>query len=832
MNFKTTYWLFGILLVLVLGIALRLTFGGKSAAGGSYLLGGEGERPTAEQINTLEIEPKEPAGPKWVFVRRGPGEWRLAEPVPARVQSSTIDGIVDSLCRATRDTKNLPKNLADAGLAPPSLVITLKQGAERSWQVNVGNVAFGSPARTFVTTGAAPKDLVALSRNTLDVLLNSNNTGGGKAAEMLRPLDDFRDRDLLSPGLSPQTAQAVTLEGGGKSVVLKRASEGRWRFEKPDGFGDADPTGDNTDPQLDKKPPTGVEPLLTAVTSLKVADNAFIDHPGPAAQYGLDPTQPTDGIRIEVQREGAPPEVLRIGKKVEKKPDDKGPDRVYAQLQGEPTVVEVGADTVALLRQLLDQPAVLRDRGLIRAASGSIDALDVRLGEQPPLELGKGGSPVGWQIYDSSGTAKKANSLQVQQLLDALTQPQAVKSFPPPGTADAAMGLDKPAVTLSLWVNGLQAEEPPKEGAPPAPAKRKLKEPTKPTFRLLIGNPVGEDRYARRVAADNSTSDLLLPKALVEKAIGHRTTTQELRLDYVDPTLPSFTLDTAAKLTIVRGAETVEIDREKRPEGDAWVIKQPTDQAGLADANKVTPVLLTLASLRPARLISEDAPDPLLEDWGLKAKPGGPPAPRVRATVKLADGKERVYLFGNDAEDKANVYAKLGDSPTVFVVGQAVLTPLQTAEWKDPTIFHFDRNAVASVTFRGEPNVVANGTVTLDRQGENQYTVKGGGYEVDGPRVEGVLRSLETVRSASVVSRKNEVKPEYKLDLPAGALEIEIVLKGQEKDPIKLTVGGPVPPGGATFYAISNKAANEIFQVDRGPFAPLKDKTIYFKKGA
>ena len=74
---------------------------------------------------------------------------------------------------------------------------------------------------------------------------------------------------------------------------------------------------------------------------------------------------------------------------------------------------------------------------------------------------------------------------------------------------------------------------------------------------------------------------------------------------------------------------------------------------------------------------------------------------------------------------------------------------------------------------------------------------------------------------------KGPVKPEYKLDVKDGALEVVLFVDG-EKEPIALTIGGPSGTDG--FYARSNKVPGDVFVLPKGLFEPAKSRPAYFQK--
>src|SRR5262245_4392735 len=117
MNFKTTYILFGVLLVLlaVFGVTqlagLRNT-GDKSA---SVLPSAQKAKVQARDIESVEIDRQRPKAEKLVFYKDDAG-WHLKEP-NVRVDSYPVERLIDQVLRARVDEKaDVPDSLAAAGL--------------------------------------------------------------------------------------------------------------------------------------------------------------------------------------------------------------------------------------------------------------------------------------------------------------------------------------------------------------------------------------------------------------------------------------------------------------------------------------------------------------------------------------------------------------------------------------------------------------------------------------------------------------------------------------------------------------------------------------------
>ncbi|HZT36107.1 MAG TPA: DUF4340 domain-containing protein, partial [Nitrososphaera sp.] len=340
----------------------------------------------------------------------------------------------------------------------------------------------------------------------------------------------------------------------------------------------------------------------------------------------------------------------------------------------------------------------------------------------------------------------------------------------------------------------------------------------KPTVRLVFGKKDKDVVYVRREVG-NETTRLAVPATLLDKV-------SEGKLAYLERKLPSFTTALVTRVLLQRGNDVYEIEKPKDDKALTWKVKQPKDLAGRnADNAKVDHLLNELRDLQAEKLVAEKATDNEMERYGLKT-------PAVKATVSERQSeketKDEVYLFGKETDDKAGVYAKQGDRDLVFVVRKNVLDALK-ADLQDTKIFTFDIAKVKGLKLQGWQDIIGSPFILdLDRQSSQTWTVKAPpDFKLNTSQVESFLAALANIRAERFLGHQAGVKPEYKLDLKDGALEVAIVVEG-EKEPYNLTIGGA--SGGDGLYAKSNKFPNEVFILPKGPFEGPKSKPAYFKK--
>jgi hypothetical protein len=851
MNFKTTYILFGVLAAVLVVFGVTQLLGLQSPKDKSvYVLPTlhDKRKPIrSEDIGTVEIartNPKEDL----VFYRTDQG-WKLREP-SVRIDDYKVNQLVQQVIDAKKEDKaNVTENLKEIGLETPKTVVTLTQkGGDREWKLNLGeeSVTGGSDKVLYVTSSDRPGQPLAVRRSGLD--------------NLFKKVNDFRSKNLLAEN-SFDIVSAKLQEPKHDLVDLEKGSDGKWRFDKP-ALGEADFEGEapsaaaGTEQKI-----TGVRELLQAIVDVRVdSDDDFgASNASDTDLAEKDLEKGKEHLRIEVKRQPASfgteekkpaiQDALLIGKKA----DDKG-EKLYARLEGEKNIVKVPAKKVEAITKVVENPSVLRNRDLTQVDSAKVDAIDVRPNERELVKLRKTGQPADWKLFES-GKLQEADSSAVQGLLSALTVKRQVKDFPESSKSDAELGLDKPSAVVSLWVEGLKKEEKKendkdKDEKKDEKAKDEKKEPSKeskakdekkdgqkeqakkeekkdlepslkdekPTVKLSFGKKDKDVVYVRREVGSESTR-LAVPASLLDKVM-------EGKLAYLSHKLPSFGFNSeVSKIVIARGGQTYEIDKagdEKAPA--VWKLKQPADLAGrTADSGKVDRLLSDLRDLQAVKLIAEKASDNELERYGLKS-------PAIRATVTITKPDKQTedynYLFGKETEDKVNVYAKQGSRDMVFLVAKSVLEPLQS-DWQDATVFQIELPKVKGLKLIGWQDLAGVPfTLDLERKSAQDWLVKApADFKLNVPQAESLLTSLAQLKAVRFLG-KGVPKPEQKLDLKDGALEIVLTLEG-EKAPYTLTIGGP--SGQEGYYARSNKLPDEIFIVPKGNFEQVKEKPAYFK---
>lgn len=862
MNFKTTYFLFAILIV-VLGIFAFALFQGPSPTDSSaWVLPGvhnEANPLPERDVDRVEIERERPDDQKGklVFVREG-NVWKITEPREYRADRFAVEDLIRQVHDARRETNtDVTNNPSQYGLQPPAAVITLQKTTEPQRQVtlNIGDVSPGeASAVIYVTSSDRPNEVMAVKKSLL--------------SKTLAALVDFRSRELLSPATGDIQEFALSQRSKDKTVKgpveLKKSGEERWVYVKP-AYGDAQDKGAN--PAGNDKPPDNVEAILTDISNLKVENTKdFIkDDAADLDKYNLDPVK-NDVVRIEIERT----ESIDTDEKGEKKRESKKiallvgigekigekKDQYYAYLDDSQhnDIVAISANSVARLLKLLDTPEALRDRNLF--AFGGLrkpDAINIqngygllefrRSGAASPPFPGAPPPQETWTLWrgDKSYTVDAA---VMQTLITTLTAPNQVEGFVDDPARKRELVPDKPDAVVRIWADSLSAEDKKEEKKDEKKDGKKdekkdekkdkkpqPKDKDKPAFTLSFGR-LQENKAAveRKRGDEKITTVVLIPSRVRDLVF-------EGPLAYLDKQLPPFNanrfnaVQDVTKLTLTRDGTTYEITRENKPDAP-WKIDKPSDFAGrTADRTAMESILRDLNNLRAVKIETDKVPDAAkLAEWGLDK-------PRLKAVVTLTqDNKPKTFDFdfGKETSDKSGVYLRTSLQDMIVVAGNNVVNDLRR-ELQDPTVLHFDVSKVQEVKLTGwialQKQLGSNAPLTRTfkraKDGSNWEAEPKDSFKLDKSRLDEFLKSISDLKAVRFVAHKANPSAEQELDVKNGALLIELTVAG-DKEPRKLTLTVGKEDGTNGYFAISNQLLGDIFDVRKELFDKVKEKPAYF----
>lgn len=400
MSFRSTYILFGILILELIAFGLHQVFSPRPGEE-LYVLPelhradarARGNSPDAKEgiakdIDRVEID--HAGGEKIVFTRNKDKHWVMSEPYSTAIEDDTaVNAVIANLISARKEEKAevRGKSLSDVGLDPPKMKVTLTKDDGKQWTLNLGNRdELRGQGLIYVTSSELPKDIMAIRTNNLESLSRSyqikrmgTDERGKPREEMVnqsrwKTTKDFRSKELVTP--SAMTLQSVDLNDGKHDLALEREGDlTRWKFTKPDyGPAEYDPADPHAPPALTGAPQvTSVRQLLNTLEGLKVAydpdnpdkkeDDFVAENVKDLAKYGLEKGKPAY-IRIGFKRgQGGSllgpdlkqepiKDALLIGKEVEEKSAAK------------PLAPDVGATVVGLGASLQGQGLLLATAAL------------------------------------------------------------------------------------------------------------------------------------------------------------------------------------------------------------------------------------------------------------------------------------------------------------------------------------------------------------------------------------------------------------------------------------------------------------------------------------
>lgn len=778
MNFKTTYALFGVLVVLLGTLAYVLVSGPKDDGGADRLfpsLHADDAPVKPDDITRVEIE-KAAGGGKLTFERVDKDKWKLVEPRELAAESGRVSNLVESLHEARVVTEDSPiGTLAKAGLDKPTHTITL-HGKDKKWTLDVGTVipGTGEDMVAYVKSSDHKGKPLAIRKRQVEAALEG--------------LNYFRGKDLLGEKTADVTG-IVVAEGKKPPVELKKEKD-RWLLVKPP-YGSVDASD-----------------LVSRLGDLRVdhrseKETDFVaDGVEDLAKYHLDPAK-ADVLRITVTRgDGkdakATTAVIGISKEVE------GKKKYYAAVEEGKTrdVVQVNADSVKPFVELVADPGKHRYKGLALDTTRQPDAVDVTNG-YGTLEFRRADNLKPWELY-RDGKANAVDEMDVQALVTALMKKDVVTGF-----ADAASkekyGLTaKNLPTVKLYADSLDKPDEKAGGKPP------YKKDAKPLAELRFGS-TERDQVAVERVWDGESAVVLVPVALLDLV-------RKGPLAYLDKSMPKFNSSPRAdqdvtKVEITQGGETTEVARAT--EKDPWKFTKPARLAGKpASGGTIGNLLDDLNSLRADELAAEK---PDANDLASKYDLAKPP---VRVVVTISkDKKDTPHTFDLGKSTDRGVYLKRGDRDIVYQVNPKILADLKQ-ELRDKGVFTFDPDKVTSVTVKGWKNILGHvHTIAAEKKDGKWVAKTPAGLNLDADKVAALVREIRNIQVDKFVTFGKGP------DVEADGLEVELGLP--EKQTVTLVVGAA---DGAGFIAKSNQLKDEFFVMPRGSFEEVKKAPVYFTK--
>lgn len=562
----------------------------------------------------------------WVFERTkddddGLGDWRLVEPIQSGVPKYELDGLVNRIKNLKYQIKYAAGatesvTVAQAGLDPPKVDVTLTGGGERTFNIQIGKQA--SNQETYVRLGGAGDIYVV--RSSLDTMIKKR-------------VEAYRDKVLFKFESTDAVSLDITHRGddGGEMFYRLVKHDGDdWVFEKPFSA-DAD----------DKK----VNDALRAMSRLRASDWVDSSASSSAGRFGLA----TPKLHIEV--------VCEVKTVIESEGDDE--DESESETDGPPAEkVEIhryaldiagrgplGKDTTVYAKvakggavctiqkrsadKMTPAADTWRNMKICPTKVSGATKIEIETGDGTAVIVKNG--PDDW-VFESDGG--KAEAAVVKELLEKIDSLKALNFVDDIDPTDVEFGFELPQARIVVTVPG--RDQP---------------------IRLLVGN--ATDEVARRLYYVRRDESRSVAKVRAKDVATLKRSPLEYRnREIVKLATGDFTRIELTRPNAITGEE--ESLTLSKGEGATWRITAPIDDD--ADATAILDLVATLANLRAESVAAQLGE---LEPFGLDR-------PAVRVAVHYSAPAMITIDNEGQAGEPATAEADLGIELLIGEVGNKV----------------------------------------------------------------------------------------------------------------------------------------------------------------
>ncbi len=213
--------------------------------------------------------------------------------------------------------------------------------------------------------------------------------------------------------------------------------------------------------------------------------------------------------------------------------------------------------------------------------------------------------------------------------------------------------------------------------------------------------------------------------------------------------------DDIEEVQITAGGEATRLKKS----GTTWSIVEPVQAE--ADGGELSSLTASLASLEIGRVVDEKPAD--LKGFGLE-----PARVDVRFKVK-GQAAERQVLLGDKTPTGGDLYARLPESPRVFLVASFLEASFNKSTFalRDKAVLKVDRQKADGLELTAGPTQLA-----FAKSGENWSIVKPIAARADYGAVEGAIERLSSVQMQGLAENQSAPLKQFGLDAPTATLTI------------------------------------------------------------
>ncbi len=716
--------------------------------------------------DVVKVSCRRRGGDEWIFVKdtespsAGQPAWNMTAPTAMKCVSWEVGRFsqqLGTLQYSVSYTAGEPGAVTpeQAGLTPPVATVALTDDTDKTVTIEIGKSAAAS--ETYVRRRGT--DRICVANRDLSTLIKDK-------------LLDYREKQLWNFEKNNVTRVEVTDRSDPTAPAdYAFAKDGaRWMMEAP----------------VTARATAKVDEMLNAMSRQRVMEwNS--DDPSKLAMYGLDPAHWT--VRVTVQETLAPdpataqdeepqaPETKTTVYKLHL--SDRSPigqdTKTYARIGDESAVG-------AIMKTAADKyKPVMAEWREMRVTAANVNAASRIELTTPDGSTTLNSQAGAWSFTEDGG---RAEDTAVAELLETLSELNAVAFVDDASTDLATYGLDAPAAELRLTIPGLEHAE-----------------------RIAIGDFTDQQTKRLRYLRRNDLATIAKVKtADVEKIIQGPNTYRDRTLVVVLPSrFEKLVLSSPDPFTGRRSSTTLQRT------GVEWNLAEPV--AAPVRSDQVDKLVETLGGLRATGVVGDqsqasafglhDPPvtvaltyKPRLEYRIPEAETEDEPAEPVEVqppskTVELALSRQG-----------ANVYAMLADRPTVYEVAPDLYTQL-LAEYRSDRVVDFDETKVTQFSIRKD-----DVTHTFEKTEEKWAYRPEPDMPLDTTKVDNLLLQIRDLRTPRFVRHTGANLAEFNLATPLH--EITVTMDNGSAHTLVISDKPSTAPQHRGFFA-SRKGDGAVF---------------------